>query len=249
MLCVRTVLAFLTLQSLCIRTVFAVNKKIYKTIEDDVKKLKGNKVKCSKADFRNIQRLKCEEKFDKATLCIGEKLLTNDKDHDHLWTLLGEIYHRQGKSSKGNKCFKEAAKLNGKLVTYADKIGLWHFIGPFQMGKTETDGDPLEAFGGIDKLLCQRYNKDFQVYSELVPGGEVKWATVIPNQHGVVTVVNRHAVVLDYKAVHHEWQGWLVGDFSLNSEMTVLIQCSRVSTIYINGSILAGDHYARSNYW
>lgn len=249
MLCVRTVLAFLTLQSFCIRTVFALNKKIYKTIEDDVKKLKANKVKCSKADFRNIQRLKCEEKFDKATLCIGEKLLTNDKDHDHLWTLLGEIYHRQGKGSKGNKCFKEAAKLNGKLVTYADKIGLWHFIGPFQMGKTEIDGDPLEAFGGIDKLLCQRYNKDFQVYSELVPGGEVKWATVIPNQHGVVTVVNRHAVVLDYKAVHHEWQGWLVGDFSLNSEMTVLIQCSRVSTIYINGSILAGDHYARSNYW
>ncbi len=32
------------------------------------------------------------------------------------------------------------------------KIDEWYFIGPFPIGKTEIDGDPLEAFGGIRNI-------------------------------------------------------------------------------------------------
>lgn len=247
MYCVRTLLALVTLQTLYVRIGYAVNKKsVLKNIEEDIKKLKANKVMCTKADISNIQRLTCEVSFNKATLCIWEKLEgKTGSEHGQLWTLLGHIYHRQGKTSKGNKCFKEAAKLNGK---FTGQIALWHFIGPFQSGKTEIDGDPLEAFGGIHKLLCQKYNKDFRVYSELVPGGEVRWSTIEPDNNGVVTV-RSPALFHFYSMAVREWQGWLVGDFSLNSEMTMLIQCSGVSTMYVDGYILAGDLYARSNYW
>ena len=111
--------------------------------------------------------------------------------------------------------------------------------------------DPLEAFGEIDKLLCEKYNKDFQACSELVPGGKVKWETVKPNGNGFVAVsYNLDEVASQLVSVAtYEWQGWFVGDFALNSGMTVLIQCERVSTIYINGNILAGDLYNRSQYW
>ena len=250
MLCVQTVVAVLTLETLCFRVLFALNKKsLYKNIEDDIEKLKASKVKCSKADSNKVLRLKCEGHLDKATLCVGEKLLAKGGSEDsRLWTLLGEIYNRQGKSTKGNKCFKEAAKLSGK---FTGQIALWHVIAPFQIGKPEIDADPLEAFGGIDKLLCEKYNKDFQAYSELVPGGKVKWETVKPNENGFVAVsYNLEEVASQLVSVAtYEWQGWFVGDFALNSEMTVLIQCERVSTVYISGNILAGDLYNRSQYW
>lgn len=250
MLCVRFCLAVLTLQTFCIRNVLALNKKsLYKTVEDDVEKLKASKVKCSKADSNNVLRLKCEGHLDKATVCIGEKLLAKSRsDASRLWTLLGDVYNRLGKNTKANKCFKEAAKLSGK---FTGQIALWHVIAPFQIGKPEIDGDPLEAFGGIEKLSCQKHNKDFEAYSELVPGGKVTWETVQANENGIVAVsYNLEGVASQLVSVaSYEWQGWFVGDFVLNSEMTLLIQCERVSTIYINGNILAGDLYNRSQYW
>jgi hypothetical protein len=36
-------------------------------------------------------------------------------------------------------------------------INFFYVLGPFQVGKTEIDGDPTEAFGGIDALF--RYEK------------------------------------------------------------------------------------------
>ena len=247
MLCVRPVLAFLTVQTFCTR---ALSKKsVYKNIEDDIEKLKAKKVKCSDEDLKNILRLKCETKFDKATLCIGGILLTKaGSGQGHLWTHLGEIYHKQGKITKGDKCFNEAAKLNGK---FTGQISFWDFIGPFQIGKTEIDGDPLEAFGGINKLLCERYNQQFQVYSEQTPLGVVKWSTTATNENGhVVVPINLHRLADKLSSVAvTEWQGWLVGDFTLNDEMTMLIQCIHVSTIHIDGTILAGDVYHHTNYW
>ena len=242
--------AFLILQTLCFHAVFTLNKKsLYKTIEEDIKKLRAQTVSCSNADFKNVRRFRCEDKLDKVLLCVGGTLLERNGGESHvLWTVLGDVYYKQGKIAKGNKCFKEANKLGGK---FTGEIAPWHFIGPFQIGKTEIDGDPLEAFGGIDKLFCQRYNKDFKLYSELVPGGEVKWGGVRTNENGDVGVnIDLFAAEneLDSKAAY-EWQGWFVGDFTLNSEMTILIQCSHVSTIYINGNILAGDLYARRQYW
>ena len=51
----------------------------------------------------------------------------------------------------------------------------WHVLGPFPVGKTEYDGDPLEAYGGIavltpgdqatlpfvwsEQVICTKQNK------------------------------------------------------------------------------------------
>ena len=246
----QTLLALLTLQIFCIHVTLCRNKKaIYKNIEEDITRLKANKVKCTKAGLDNVLRLKCEGRLDKAMLCIGEKLLANNNQGE-LWTHLGEIYHRQGKRTKGNKCLKEASRIDGE---FTGQITLWHFIGPFQIGKAEIDGDPLEAFGGIGKILCQRYGKDFQAYSELAPRGIVRWSTIEPAKDRI-TVESKlddwDTLVfhLDSSAVL-EWQGWLVGDFRLNSEMTILIRCDGVSTVYVDETMLAGDVYVNVNYW
>ena len=248
MLCARTILAFMTVQMFCTCTLS--KRSVYKNIEDDIQRLKAKKVKCNQASFEDVLRLKCEKRYDTATLCIGEILLANivEADIGELWTHLGEIYHEQGKTTQGNKCFKEATKVNGK---FTGQIRSWDFIGPFQIGKNEVDGDPLEAFGGIEKLLCQKYNKRFQVYSEQVPKGKVKWHSVEPDETGNVTVpIDLHRLAEKLFSIPAmDWQGWLVGDFILNVEMTVLTQCVHVSTIYIDGTVLAGDLYYPTRYW
>ena len=50
--------------------------------------------------------------------------------------------------------FKQAAKISGKLSGH---VSDWYFIGPFVIGKSEVDGDPVEFYDGIATLAEQRY--------------------------------------------------------------------------------------------
>ena len=50
------------------------------------------------------------------------------------------------------------------------------------VGKTEFDGDPVQSFGGIDKLLA---NQSFQAVSELSQSGTVGWSTRQANPQGM----------------------------------------------------------------
>lgn len=245
-----SVLTVFVLQDFYVRLANCVKTSIYKNIEDDMKRLKANSVECSKADFDDILRIKCEGNTQKAMLCITERLLVNEGKNDgYLWTLLGDLYQTLGKTNKANKCYKRAAKLDGK---FPGQISLWHVLGPFQIGKNEVDGDPLQSIGGIAKLHCQKYNKKFRAHSELVSGGDVSWRTIRPDNNGYITMTaDTYPLVYGlFSYAVMEWQAWFVGDFMLNSEMSLLVQCGGVSTIYIDDHILTGDVYtSRRYYW
>jgi hypothetical protein len=53
----------------------------------------------------------------------------------------------------------------------------YDFLGPFPMGKTEFDGDPLEEHGGAERLFRQRRAgaSKQRFLSELVVGGYAGW--------------------------------------------------------------------------
>lgn len=255
MLYIKVVLAFFAFQNARLNAAKSSKKSsktstVYKNLQEEVKRLKTNNIKCMQTDYEYIMRLKCEDKLDEAIVCVGEKLLNGHSGNGELWTALGQLYFGRGEVNRGNKCFKEASKISGKLVGH---VPLWHFLGPFQIGKPEVDGDPVETLSGIKTASCQRYNRNYIAYSELVNGGEIKWSKISPKENGVVSVspkVDWSTLVMGLQSMAvTEWQGWLIGDFSVNSEMTILIQCLGVNTIYINENILAGDVYRRDQYW
>lgn len=100
-------------------------------------------------------------------------MLENPKDWKK-WTVLGDLYEKNLKTSQASTCFKIASKLVGPVSTY---ISDWSFIGPFVIGKIEWDGDPLEAYGGIRNVSKYRYRKGEQFYSELVKDTLIEWKT------------------------------------------------------------------------
>jgi hypothetical protein len=51
----------------------------------------------------------------------------------------------------------------------------WNFLGPFPIGKTEVDGDPVAHFGGAHQALKQSLEIKHIYRSELVSGGTLSW--------------------------------------------------------------------------
>jgi hypothetical protein len=87
---------------------------------------------------------------------------------------LGDALARQGKAADAAVAFKQSSSLGGEYQFQGAEGGSWDYVGPFIIGKAELDGDPLEAYGGIRKII--RADKSAKFFSELVPGGEVRWS-------------------------------------------------------------------------
>ena len=172
--------------------------------------------------------------------------------HGYLWTVLGTIYKNQGVKSPMATSFKQAQKVTGKLSPF---IKEWHFIGPFVIGKMELDGDPLEAYAGIRNISKYRYQKAASLYSELVPGGEIKWMvikqTTAQSLVQVKPTVNWNDLVSSLGSLGiSEWQGWVVGELAINDkDQNVMVQCLGVHTLYIDDVPVTGDVYHREKYW
>ena len=182
-------------------------------------------------------------------MCLIKYLQGNPKD-GFLWTSLGAAFDRKGKkfASQATTCYKQAAKISGKFPAF---IKTWHYIGPFVIGKTEFDGDPVEAFGGITNISRFRF-MDFMSYpSELVPHGKVKWTKVKQATEGqavrVAPNVNWNDLVSSLGSMGiTEWQGWAVGEVAINQDdLTVMVQCLGVATVHIDGVPITGDVYHR----
>lgn len=169
-----------------------------------------------------------------------------------MWTIVGTLYDQKGKkfTSQANTCFKQASKLSGKFPNF---IKDWHFIGPFVIGKTEFDGDPLEAFGGIYNVSKYRLENGLSYPSELMPNGQVHWSTikaaasdknvrVAPNVHWNDLVNSLGSLGIT------EWQGWVVGELPVNQDSHMLVQCSGISTVYVDHAPLTGDVYHRNQF-
>lgn len=123
------------------------------------------------------------------------------------------------------------------------------------IGKMELDGDPVESYGGIEKLAKKRYSKKQRYLSELSPKGEVGWLVYKQsNKEENVKIMPQ----LDWNDLVNslsstgilEWQGWVVGEFAVNEEgSNIIIQCLGVHTIFVDNVPVTGDVYHRDTFW
>ncbi|XP_038066262.1 uncharacterized protein LOC119736285 [Patiria miniata] len=226
-----------------------VQKSAVQLIEKETKHVDLDSCKSSQQLI--ISKLRLHGKVDKLKVCLLKSLSAN-LENGWAWSELGSLFAAQQDKSKASTCFKQAAKLSGKVTSF---IGTWHFIGPFVIGKNEVDADPLESWGGIVTAASQRYNKKASFYSELVPGGEVQWKTYQQtNGHQPLQItpdINFSELVTSLGSLAiTEWQGWLVGEFAVNGkDENVIVQCLGVHTIFVADMFIAADVYRREQYW
>jgi len=185
-----------------------------------------------------------------AKLCHIEHI----KDHREsswAWSGLGSLYLIAHNHSQASVCFKQAAKLAGKLTT---SVQNWQFIGPFSVGKPETDGDPLESLGGIWNITHTRFLPDYHLISELAPNGYISWTTLPPkSSKGYVNIAPNLAwgdLVNSLGSTGIvEWQGWAVTEIAVNADNTnVIARCVGVHTVHIDGIPVTGDVYHRDHF-
>lgn len=173
---------------------------------------------------------------------LKNKELSNEQRNQHfllLYTLLDS-----------KKCSKQALK----LVDLREKVALsrsWDFLGAFQIGKQEIDGNPVFNQDAIEN----RWNKKFKAYSELVKTGVVRWKklskSIRDNGIQLMPDVEWNDLVMSMQSMGiTEWQGMLVNDFLVSAQdVHAKVQCLGVSHFYINNRILNGDLYRREEYW
>lgn len=198
---------------------------------------------------------------DKAIACHLKYLEEVDsgslgnKANSWAWSSLGQIYLNQGHIKHGSlatSCFKQAVKLGSKVDSF---IKQWHFLGPFVIGKSEVDGDPVEALGGIHNASKQRFQKKTRYASELFPSGELTWKVYEQSrQQEYVQIqpqLNWNELVNSLGSTGiTEWQGWVVGEFAVNeNNLNIGVQCLGVHTVYIDGTPVTGDVYRREQFW
>ncbi|ESO96501.1 hypothetical protein LOTGIDRAFT_159918 [Lottia gigantea] len=235
-------------------------KETYKSpkqfLESEVERLNKANTECSlkKITRRAIEKQRLtflNQDVDHPEVCFVKYLVTESKD-SLMWSALGTIYDKKGKkfTSQTNFCFKQASKLEGKFSKY---ISEWNFLGPFPIGKTEFDGDPIQVYGDIRNLSLSRYSGK-EYYSELMSEAKVKWMEI--KQRKLESIIQISPSIPWNDLVSSlgslgitEWQGWLVGDIAVNVDSTLLFQCIGVSTFYVNDVQLTGDVYHRERYW
>lgn len=132
----------------------------------------------------------------------------------------------------------------------------YEYVGPFPMGKTELDGDPLQVFGGARALFAQHEaqpSKKVRFISELATGGYVGWST-LRAQQGAVDVSprrvdwNRLVQGLSGRGVL-EFQGWLFGRVAITRAGRYLAACEGVTQFELDGQLLTGDVYRTGRGW
>ncbi|XP_071799863.1 uncharacterized protein [Asterias amurensis] len=226
-----------------------IQKSSLQLLEKESKTVDVNSCKSTHADSITKQRI--NDVVIKQRACVIKSLNSNP-ENGWAWSELGTLYTLKKENTRASTCFKQAAKLIGKVSSFIDT---WHYIGPFVIGKIEVDGDPIEAYGGITVAARQRLNKKARYFSELVPGGETSWKTyrqknaddflrITPdvNLNDLVTSLGSLAIT--------EWQGWVVGEFAVNSkDEDILVQCLGVHTIFIDDVAVVADVYRRDQFW
>ncbi|XP_063426134.1 uncharacterized protein LOC134709942 [Mytilus trossulus] len=222
-------------------------------LEDELKEAetKGNKCSLKKINVKSVNQIRWTRTAKEVIPC-AIKLLTDNKNDGFLWSVLGTLYDNADKSTDANFCFKQATRITGKITPF---IKQWNYLGPFVIGKTEFDGDPLEAFGGIYNVSKYREHKNQKFYSEFSPGGEITWQVYNQRQPKdvmkIAPTVNWNELINTLSSMGiTEWQGWVIGEFSLNdNRQNVALQCLGHHTIYVDGIPVTGDVYHRNQFY
>ena len=135
-------------------------------------------------------------------------------------------------------------------------LGPWDFLGPFGIGKTEIDSDPIAAYGGIRNVSKGSKKRTF--VSELADGGLVGWTRLKVLLDGAVTLqfplkgdkarVNPSSNIQALqKITAQEMQGWLVAEFQVAHEGRYLLRCSPAHHVELDADhvLIHGDVYRR----
>lgn len=118
------------------------------------------------------------------------------------------------------------------------------FFGPFPIGKTEVDADPVLAAGGHAALAS-----DARLQSELADGGLAGWSTFhAPSAGGPIVI---EPVGVRWRELYEqlrtpavlEFQGWMLGRFRLSSAGAVLVSCTGITGFAVDGVWAEGDLY------
>ncbi|XP_059150060.1 uncharacterized protein LOC131936940 [Physella acuta] len=180
------------------------------------------------------------------------KYLEQNPAEGWAWSLLGSWHDNRQEKTKGDFSFRQATKLTGR---HSQFVADWSFIGPFPIGKSEFDGDPLAAYGGIRNVSKYRYQTKpaGSFYSEIVKGGGVSWSGLKQKAANDVVVVspkvdwNELISALGSLGIT-EWQGWAVGQMLVNEDMLLSYQCLGVARCFLGPTLIAGDLYFRKDF-
>ena len=223
-----------------------VDTFISETIQDldDVKSFK-----CKSSAIPYLLFLR-DSSGDHSLLCSLKALRSKNVapgEQQLIWMILYGIFKEKNLRKKTSYALKQATS-HGKNVHFKKS---WYFLGPFQIGKIELDGDPIKSF---DDIILRRWDKKASAYSELKPSGIVKWSEIRSNSDDTINVhpdVNWNDFVMSLQSMAiTEWQGLLVNTFAVLSDASrLLIQCLGVNYFYIDDSMYNGDIYHRSEYW
>ena len=156
------------------------------------------------------------------------------------------------------------AKKVVSVVSGAREVAIqtWDFLGPFGVGKTEIDGDPVAAFGGIRNVSRTRGAKKRMFVSELAEGGRVGWSRLraesgtgaillqFPLGEKARVDFGRNVQALN-RITALEMQGWLVADFDVAGDGRYLLRCSPAHHVELDDDhlLLHGDVYSRGFAW
>ena len=218
---------------------------IEECLEDILKEWKNNnKFTCKTSKTSYILWLKKFKSDKHALYCLtiqlqGDKLSKEQKDQH--WGHLIQLV-------KSKSCLKKLSKL---LTNKTTKLfSKWSFLGPFQIGKQELDGQPFLT----EEAVNNRWSKKFIAYSELLQNGIVKWDTLDAVNTDTIQLnpnVNWNDLVMSMQSMAMtEWQGVLINDFVVfNKNTDVLIKCLGTSFIFIDDILLNADVYHQNIFW
>ena len=135
----------------------------------------------------------------------------------------------------------------------------WDALGPFPVGKTEVDGDVLEANGGL-KAVRMKESRDgsrrvadrtTRYFSEVARGGATSWTVARPDAQGNIGVNwgvdwNQHVQWMDNMMVL-ETQSFFVGALIVppGEGGAYLLQAQGVHSFTVDGTLCHGDIYSR----
>ena len=135
----------------------------------------------------------------------------------------------------------------------------WHFLGPFPVGKTEIDGNPLHALlkemQSTNNTAAIDYRSKVQLFSELVEGGYINHWSPLPKETRrddyvrvdlsrlKPTVNLQHLVRLSSSITIQEFQGLISRKLTITKPGTYAIACHGLHTIEIDQHLFHADVY------
>ena len=137
--------------------------------------------------------------------------------------------------------------LRGAAAQQPLTVREWDVLGPFPVGKTEVDADPLQPFGGVEAL--KRGDRRAEFFSEVAAQGVVRWSKARSDAAGSVGVQfnavnwNQHVQWMDTMMVL-ETQTFLLGDLRVPADGDYLLQATGVHSFAVDGVLCHGDIYS-----